>query len=162
MILEHIQALPHGDRRERCVAILDAYENDAAERAEPNAGAEDLVLHLKSRSVVIGIITRNSLSSVTRSLRNFNAVQTSDFSTIITREDPVRPKPEPDGVLLAATRMSVPAERLLVVGDYKFDIEAGRRAGAKTAFLSNGINSRSEPGSDFSVEMLSELKSLCE
>jgi hydrogenase expression/formation protein HypE len=161
-ILEYIEMLPPGEQREQCKAILHSFEEEAAELADPNEGAVDLLLHLKARNIPLGIITRNTLKSVLTSLRKFVGVDKSDFKTIITREDPVRPKPEPDGVLLAASRMGVSPERILVVGDYIFDIEAGKRAGSKTAFLSNGKKDCANCGADWHVELLGEIKNFCE
>ncbi len=55
--------------------------------------------------------------------------------------------------------MGVSASRILVVGDYVFDIEAGYQAGAVTAFLTNGGRSCSflHPP-DFTLAHLAELK----
>lgn len=159
-ILEFINALPPGNHRKSCLDILESFEAEAARRAEPNAGAEDIVRHLKSRGIPSGILTRNTLAAVTSSLRNFTSLSQSDFTAIITRDDPGRPKPEPDGVLLAACRMGLTPDRLLVVGDYIFDIEAGRKAGAKTAFLCNDKTDCSAHGADFSLSHLSDLMAI--
>ncbi len=70
-----------------------------------------------------------------RALQNFPGLSPADFQVIVSRDDDARPKPDPDGVLLAARRMGVPAEELLVVGDFVFDIFAGRAAGAFTVLL---------------------------
>ncbi len=160
-ILEYILALPPGGHHDRCSNILETFEAEAAAQAEPNADAEEIVNHLKARGIPSGILTRNTLSAVIRSLRNFTLLRESDFHAIITRDDPSRPKPEPDGVLLAACRMSVAPDRMLVVGDYIFDIEAGRKAGAKTAFLCNGKTDCARHGADFMLSRLSELRALC-
>ena len=41
-------------------------------------------------------------------------------------------------MLEAAARLGIEPSELLCVGDYHFDIEAGLRAGAPTAYLSSG------------------------
>ena len=51
-----------------------------------------------------------------------------------TREDGP-PKPAPDGVLRLCRALRVAPADALVVGDYKFDIVAGRAAGCRTALV---------------------------
>ena len=83
----------------------------------------------------------------------------ADFDVILTRDDAVARKPEPDSILLAAEKLGVKARNILMVGDFIFDIQAGRRAGAVTVFLGNGTGS-SPPDSDFTVAALSELENI--
>jgi beta-phosphoglucomutase family hydrolase len=51
------------------------------------------------------------------------------FQAILTAEDVVRGKPEPDLFLLAAERIGVPPERCVVFEDSDLGLEAARRAG---------------------------------
>jgi phosphoglycolate phosphatase-like HAD superfamily hydrolase len=58
----------------------------------------------------------------------------------------------------AAELLGVAPGEMLVVGDYVFDIEAGRAAGASTALLTNG--SAASPmavAADFTIATLGEL-----
>jgi HAD superfamily hydrolase (TIGR01509 family) len=54
---------------------------------------------------------------------------------VITVEDVRRGKPDPEGYLLAAARLGVDPRDCLVVEDSAPGLEAGRRAGARTAAL---------------------------
>lgn len=54
------------------------------------------------------------------------------FCTIVTADDPVRPKPEPDIFLEAARRMNVPPQRCLVFEDGDLGLCAAERAGMKS------------------------------
>jgi hydrogenase expression/formation protein HypE len=160
-ILEHIENLPSKAQQEDCRRILDQFEMSAAQVSRPNAGAEDLVRYLRNRKLKLGIISRNSLRSMRRALENFPAISASDFDVIVSRDDFAIPKPSPDAVLAVSKRFAVPAEELLVVGDYIFDIEAGRRAGARTAFLTNRRFSPTDDHiPDFTIEQLNELKEI--
>ena len=96
------------------------------------------------------MLTRNGLSAVERALRRFDSLALDDFAVVVTRDDgEIAPKPAPDGVLHAAAAMGVPAEETLVVGDFLLDMQAGRAAGAVTAYLRNhgapGDNEGAEP-----------------
>ncbi len=56
----------------------------------------------------------------------------------MTRDDGLAHKPAPDGVLHACAAMGVSPSETLVVGDFLLDVQAGKAAGAVTAFLTNG------------------------
>src|SRR2546428_2478772 len=80
----------------------------------------------------------NIRRSIRRALSNLRHIRASDFSVIMTRDDPQLPKPSPEGILAAAVKMGVPAEQVLVVGDFVFDIEAGQKTRAPTGLLTKG------------------------
>jgi hydrogenase expression/formation protein HypE len=170
LILEFIDALPSEAERQAKRRILWDFERAAARASVPNEGAEDLVARLKRAGVVLGILTRNTRSSVLASLDNFRAVREGDFRVIVTRESGGRPKPHPDGVLVAARDLGVRPRDLLVVGDFVFDIAAGKAAGAATVLLTNGRNpdqmrpvgaaAALEAAPDYTIRRLEELAAI--
>ena len=158
-ILEFIETLDDHVQREKAISALENFETRAADCSEPNNGAEDLLLYLHSNGLSTGIISRNSLESIKRSFRNFKKIKAADFDVIITRDDPVRPKPDADGIILAAKKLKVDPKQLVVVGDFLFDIQAGKNAGSITVFLNNGFeHDFSNPDSDYTISQLGELK----
>lgn len=135
-ILEFLETVePFG--RSRLEAVLEAAELEAAAVAEPNHGAEACIRSLRNVSLPLGIITRNCRSSVDVTLTRLGNISRDDFSVIVSRED-APPKPDPAGVVFAAGKMGVDTADLLLVGDFRFDIEAGRAAGSLTALVTNG------------------------
>jgi HAD superfamily hydrolase (TIGR01509 family) len=160
-ILEYIESIPDTDQRNKAEAVLDRFETDAAALAEPNDEAEELIDYLKSRGVKLGILTRNSRSAVRRALANFSRISEEHFDAIVTRDDDVVPKPSPEGVRLAASKVGVSPGQMLVVGDFRFDIEAGGAAGCLTVFLVNGeVPSTLKSGADYEIARLADLKSI--
>ena len=154
-ILEYLDTLSP-IRRSELLKVLDAKEEQAAEKSLPNRYAEQCLDLLRQKGLCLGIITRNSLKSVQVSLKKFHGITENDFATIITRDDSL-PKPHPDGVYLAAARMEIPPSELLVVGDFRFDIMAGYAAGAKTVLLTNGGKSAmaaEDPVPDYTIDGL--------
>jgi hydrogenase expression/formation protein HypE len=137
LVLEYVEALPAGERRDEARAALERFELEGAARARPNAGAGEVVRGLRRRGLKVGVITRNGRSAIDRALANFDDLDAADFDVIVTRDDPYPPKPAPDGVLGAAAAMGVDPARVLLVGDFVLDALAGRAAGAVTAFLTN-------------------------
>ena len=163
-ILEFINSRT-GDEYVKANAILEEFERQAACEANPNAGSEELFAFLRERGLPVGIITRNLRSSVLRSLENFSGIRAEDFKVILTREEAFAPKPDPQGIRVAAGKMRVPVDELLVVGDFRFDIQAGKAAGARTAFLANRESGPlpellGECDPDYTVPDLFELKNL--
>jgi HAD superfamily hydrolase (TIGR01509 family) len=157
-ILEFIGSLDDDEARARASRILDAMELEAARRSEPNDAAEETVRALAARGLPAGILSRNSRASVREALQRFPTLRERDFTVIVCREDVERPKPNPDGVLAAAERLGCAAADLLVVGDYVFDIDAGRRAGSHTVLLANGTPPRGlSVTPDAVIDRLSEL-----
>ncbi len=155
-VLEFIHGLVDDEERERAMNVLDAFERSGAERSEPNLDAEETVRILRSRGMGLGLITRNCRASIERAMDNFPILTLPDFDILITREDPLKPKPSPDGIRHAADRLGVKVSDLAVVGDFIFDMQAGRSAGAVTVFLTN--HHEGEPvEADITIHRLREL-----
>ncbi len=157
-ILEYLETQPAARRTEQ-MKILEQREEKAAEVSRPNQGAEKCVMGLKERGISLGILTRNSLVSVKKSLDKFDSISIDDFFTVITR-DVSQPKPNPDGVLRAATEMGLSPSRILLVGDYRFDVIAGKAAGACTALLvtdGRPVMKLGDPEPDYVIAHLEEV-----
>ena len=58
------------------------------------------------------------------------------FQSVITGDESPRPKPAPDGVLMAATQLGVSPADCIFVGDAPADIQAGKSAGMTTVWAS--------------------------
>ncbi|RPJ19764.1 MAG: HAD family hydrolase [Desulfobacteraceae bacterium] len=160
-ILEYLETVP-AELKPSLMNILESKEEKAAEESLPNVGAEECLLSLRDQGLLLGIITRNSLPSVRLALARFETVRLHDFSAVITRDDSL-PKPHPDGVHKACERMGLAASELMVVGDFRFDVMAGKAAGACTVLLTNGRPSVMAPGDpepDFTVTCLEEILQL--
>lgn len=158
-VLEFLETLPTGGKREAAADALERFEVAAAARSVPNSEAEQIVHELHRRGLKVGIVTRNCARSVARALENFNGIGGADFDLIVSRDCPVRPKPSADGILLAARTLGVAPQEVMMVGDYVFDVEAGQRAGAVTVFLDNREHSAAlRLQSDFTIGSLGELR----
>ena len=132
-LLENMLALPLGPERDRAFSILDRFEVEAAEASELNDGARDVLEFLSTRRIPAALVTRNSRRSTDRVLSK----HALSFEVVVTREDaPAKPRPEP--LWLICEKLGVKPPQALMVGDFKFDIVAGRNAGTRTALLTNG------------------------
>lgn len=156
-ILEFLAGL-QPEERCRLEEMLESIELDAASVAEPNEGAEECVMALRRLSVPLGIITRNCRTSVDVTISRLGQISKNDFSVIVCRED-APPKPDPAGVLLSARLMGIDVSNLLLVGDFRFDVLAGRAAGALTALVTNcgPCPWKNDPSPDWIVDELKDV-----
>jgi len=160
-ILEFIAALHLADERCRADAVLRRYEERAARLARPNEHAVEIIRFLRDKGYKLGILTRNRLESLRTSFACLRNMVSDDFDVIVARENVMNLKPHPEGVLIAACSFGVLPREMAVVGDYVFDIEAGRRAGTLTVFLESDHTTRQpDPPADFTINKLSELRSI--
>jgi hydrogenase expression/formation protein HypE len=160
-VLEFIENLPSPSQRNDASAVLARFEEEAAAISKPNPGAQDLIRYLRSKELAVGIITRNTLLSIERSLKNFEDIDLSAFDLIISRETPVRIKPSGDGIILAAEMLNIDVKQMIMVGDYIFDIHAGQAAGCITVFINYTTTSGGEKiDSDFIVTGFEEIKDI--
>ena len=160
-VLEYIDAIENENEKERIVSLLEDFEMKGAEKSLPSSGVNELIRYIKGERLGIGILTRNGLTPVLRALENFSGISRDDFDTIITRNNPVKPKPSPEGVFLAADRMDVHPSEMIMAGDYLFDIQAGSRAGCTTIYLKHpGGIQRLTPDADFTVSYLNEIPAI--
>ncbi len=159
-VLEYLDSVEDENRRRKMVRQLDRFELAGADDSRPNDGAEALVAAIKKAGLPVGVLTRNSRASIVRALENFTAVGMADIDVLVTREDPVKIKPSGEGVQLAARKMGVDPAHVLMVGDYRFDVDAGNAAGALTAYLTNGSPLPDDVASRFVVDRLPDLASI--
>ena len=151
-LLEAMEIMTPADRQ-RAEDILHRHELDAAENSRLNPHVPELLQRLKDQKRRIGIVTRNRLDSVRRVCRMHNLV----FDGISTREDGPA-KPHPFAVLHVCAQLNVTPQRSLVVGDYLFDLQSARRAGAKSILYRSQQHSHGhEREADFVIDDLNEL-----
>jgi len=128
-ILEALEGATAAEKA-RAEVILRRHEREAMARATLADGCVELLGHLGARGIPTAILTRNVREVVETFARTFGFT----FHGTYTREDGP-PKPSPDGVLALCARIGAAPDDTLVVGDYKFDILAGLRAGCRTALV---------------------------
>lgn len=151
-ILETLESLPEGGRKDECRAILRRHEHQGAMVATLIPGARELVAELTRLGIPQAILTRNSREMTDLALRRLEL----EFSPVLTRED-APPKPDPAGLLAICRTWDVAVTDVIFVGDFQFDLVAGRRAGIKTVLYAPGDPPDYAHEADFVVRHLSEI-----
>ena len=132
-ILTYMATLPTADYI-AMKAQLDAIELRLAAEVEPAPGAVALVRQLRDQGRRLGILTRN-LQVVARStLSCLEILDCFAPEDVLGREE-AEPKPSPDGIHQLLDRWQLTADETVMVGDFRFDLEAGRAAGSRTCLI---------------------------
>lgn len=132
-ILTHLAALPAEESATKHAWLL-AHERELAEAARPARGAVELVRHLCEQGVRLGVLTRNAHELALLTLQCIGLGQCFHSDDILGRDE-APPKPDPGGLLKLAARWDVPVQRLVMVGDFRFDLECARAAGARSVLV---------------------------
>lgn len=137
---------------------LDAMELRMASDATPQPGCMELLDCLIDKGAKVGILTRNGKAIAEATLRACGIDHYFSDETVISR-DCCEPKPHPAGVHQLLELWNARAEETVMVGDYLFDLEAGRRAGVASVHMDVTAQYAWPEMTDVGVASLAELKS---
>jgi len=157
-ILEALEELPRG-QAEGLLARLDAIEHALVDLARPGEGAAALLDALARRGARLGVLTRNSVPIAHRTLAACGLDGYFDPECVLGRES-APPKPRPDGVLRLLERWGARPEQSVMVGDYLFDLVAGRAAGTRTVYVDRSGRGEWAEHADLIVPDLDALAAL--
>ncbi len=97
-------------------------------------GAVQLVRELAGRGYRLGILTRNARELAHVTLEAIGLADCFAVEDVLGRDD-APPKPDPGGLLKLAAAWDVSPSEMVMVGDYRFDLDCGRAAGARTVLV---------------------------
>jgi HAD superfamily hydrolase (TIGR01509 family) len=105
------------------------------------------VLELLRRRIKLGLVTNTPANDVHETLEYFGLKKY--FDVVVTGDDVKKGKPNPEIVVKACNKLGLNPSDVVLVGDTKSDIVAGKLAGCTTI----GLRIKG----DFEIEKLSEL-----
>ena len=132
-ILHHLAALPAGEAAAKHAWLLE-HERELAVASQPAPGAIELVRSLRERGCRLGILTRNAHELALLTLQAIGLDDCFAVDDILGRDE-APPKPHPGGLLHLAERWQVAPSELLMIGDYRFDLECAQAAGARSVLV---------------------------
>ncbi|HEV3022713.1 MAG TPA: HAD family hydrolase, partial [Pirellulales bacterium] len=141
-LLEAIASLDEAGRS-RCTAILESHEQSGAERASLMPGVVGLLRSLSQRQVRQAVLTRNARKAALATLARLGLT----IDLVFARDD-APAKPNPAAIWRICDLWELARHEVAIVGDYVFDIEAGRRAGVRTVLYTAGRDPAGLPGGD--------------
>ena len=155
-ILAHLDSLPEAEasiRRTR----LHQIEMDLARKATPSAGAVEMLTKLHESGFQLGILTRNDRDIAILTLETIGVSHYFSNENILGRSE-VKPKPDPAGIHHLLSKWGANPSDAVMVGDYLFDLQAGRAAGTTTVHVSRSDDMIWPELTDLSVETLTDLE----
>lgn len=157
-VLGGIRTLPVG-RQAQVLAAVRAWERGLADRARPMADAVRLLDALQTAGAKLGILTRNSRSGAEHTLRSAGLDPYFPDHQVVLGRDCAEPKPSPAGVQRLLDHWGAPADQAVMVGDWLFDVQAGRAAGTATVLVARhgAVPPAWRPFADRVVDSLDEL-----
>lgn len=135
---------------------LQVIEEGLAVKTAAAPGVVPLIEYLHRRGARLGILTRNTRENALRTLEAIGVRRYFPPPFIIGRAD-ASPKPDPDGVHKLAALWGADARDMVMVGDYLYDLQTGRAAGAATIHVDRTGTFRWPELTDLGVGALDEL-----
>ncbi len=140
-------------------AQLDDLERYYALKAEPAPGLHALFEWLSGRNCHFGILTRNTREFALLSLRAIGVAAYFDPAFVLGRDE-AQPKPDPGGLQHLLSCWGIEPGDALMVGDFRYDLEAGRNAGLMTVHVDSREDRHWPELTDLRVQDLGELHAL--
>jgi HAD superfamily hydrolase (TIGR01549 family) len=154
-ILEHLALLsPH--HAQPLHDRLQEIELELSGLTRAATGALELLEHLRGNGARLGILTRNTRENAVRTLERVGLESFFNPGHILGRDE-ATPKPDPDGIHQLARMWGITPGLMVMVGDYQYDLQAGRSAGAMTVHVDATRTYRWPELADVSVGSLNEL-----
>ena len=137
-ILHHLAALPADEAAAKHAWLLE-HERELAIASQPAPGAVALVRTLAERGYRLGVLTRNARELAHITLAAIGIDDCFAPRDVLGRDEAAF-KPNPEGLLKLAAAWEVPPAEMVMVGDYRFDLAAGRAAGTRTILVNMPTN----------------------
>ncbi len=146
----------------RSEVFLEAFRSKADEVMTRNTTlfpeSADVLRRLKRAGARVGIVTTKYRYRIEEILRKFDIVDQVDL--VVGGEDVARPKPDPEGLLLAITRLGLMKSRILYIGDSTIDAETASAAGVDFVGVTTGTTDRETLAAYPHVRIVDRLEEL--
>lgn len=154
-ILGHLDSLPEAEASIRHTR-LHQIELDLARNATPSSGAVEMLTKLHKSGVQLGILTRNDRDIALLTLKTIGVGHYFASENVLGRYEAV-PKPDPAGIHHLLSVWGADPADAVMVGDYLFDLQAGRAAGTTTVHVSRPDGKSWPEFTDLAVASLTDL-----
>lgn len=154
-ILEALHAMPEAEAAPLWES-LNELEFYYAGQASLMQGANELLQRLHDEGFQLAILTRNTMPVVKHTLRACAIDHFFPLDHILDRDSCI-PKPSPDGIRRLLKFWQADADNTVMVGDYLYDLEAGKGAGVATIHLDTRGDVDWSAVTDIRVEGLGEI-----
>lgn len=128
---DHIFAKLVGwERAKEAYGLFQIYMDENVNRVPLHDGVAELLKTIRKEKIPTSIFTGRSWNTTETILKHHDLM--SQFVTVVAHDHCEKPKPAPDGLHLALTRMQLQPEQVFLVGDSPADVMASRAAGSQS------------------------------
>lgn len=115
------------------MAITADYENKALSTARIKEEMKEYIFLLKNKQKKLAIFSNNLRNTICHILKR--GYLDNQFDLVISKEDVLKYKPDPEGLIVIINTLKVAKEKVIFIGDHQRDQEAGQKAGIKTIII---------------------------
>ena len=116
--------------------VYDRWDADALTRWSPRLGASELLQRLADRQIESAMVSNVGRAALNAALVRFGLQPR--LRPVLSRDDVIHLKPNPEGVSAVLAAMKAPSEEALFVGDSLADVSAARAVGMRVAIIHGG------------------------
>lgn len=116
--------------------VYDRWDADALTRWSPRLGASALLQRLADRQIQSAMVSNVGRAALNAALVRFGLQRM--LWPVLSRDDVIHLKPNPEGVSAVLAAMKARAEEALFVGDSLADVCAARAVGMRVAIIHGG------------------------
>lgn len=141
--------------------IYDKYDADALTRWSLYPDTLEVLEALRGRGFQIGLISNVGGETLQAAMQRLSLLD--HITVVISRNDVKMLKPDPEGLLQAASAFGVDAAQCIFIGDSRNDMAAAREAGMLAAYVSGGEDPPDTCSShrpDIEINRLNQLLSI--
>lgn len=154
-ILESLAQLPEHEAAPKH-AQLQSIELEIASKALAAPNAHQVLEYLNTQGTKIGILTRNSLQNIEVTLKAAGLWEYFGEDNLVSR-DCALPKPHPAGIERLLVQWQAPATEAVMVGDFLYDLQAGRAANTATVYIDPSEKFNHRAFADLCISDLGQL-----
>ncbi|MCD6575801.1 MAG: HAD family hydrolase [Nanoarchaeota archaeon] len=158
---EEILALNFPNMDEEIKKKIAVYKRSIVQKHLPLAkllpDARDILDYIKSKGILIGLITNNTHGEINHFLRYFKLRK---FFKVIVGIDDAKPKPSPEMFKVFMRKADVKPKEMFYVGDSDYDILASKKARVKIILNTKIHKAKMADMADFKVKSLKEIKGI--
>jgi hydrogenase expression/formation protein HypE len=159
--LDFIRSLNNAEDRRQARSKLAHLELAAAASSKPSPDAREILQYLNLKNLRLALATGGSPAFVDKMLQKLSPVIAANFEVVLHRDEfPAHPA-DTNAVQLAAAKMNVAPDQLLVVGSDASVLREARKSGAVSVFFNRLTASGTmRPESTYRISELKELKQI--
>ena len=133
----------------------DIYLEIIKGRLKPLSGVHEFIAACRKSGKKIAVASSADLRKVNGNLMEIN-LPSETFDAVITAEDVIHKKPDPEIFILAAKKLNLDAKDCLVIEDAVSGVTAAKRAGAKCLALTTSFTENDLSQADWFAKTLAD------